>query len=72
MNKEFRSQFMRRGRQAHFMGSRVADMPLEDLYAVIGYLLDKGGDVIELAMRQDSPLGAPKSDPPPNDGLVEG
>ena len=48
MNKEFRSQFMRRGRQARFMGSRVADMPFEDLYAVIGYLLEKGGEEVEL------------------------
>lgn len=72
MNKEFRSQFMRRGRQARFMGSRVADMPFEDLYAVIGYLLEKGGEEVELAIRQDTPLGAPIADPPPNDGLVEG
>lgn len=72
MNQQFRSQFMRRGRSTVFMGARVADMPVEDLYALIGYLLDKGGKDLELALRQDSPLGAPRSDPPPNDGLVEG
>ena len=72
MDQQFRSRFMRRGREFNFMGHRVANMPLEDLYAVIGYLLDKGGEDFELAIRQDSPLGAARSDPPSNEGLVEG
>lgn len=72
MDHQFRARFMRRGRECQFMGSRVADMPIEDLYAVIGYLLEKGGGQVELEMRQDSPLGAPKADPPANEGLIEG
>ena len=72
MNQQFRSQFMRRGREFVFMGSRAADMPIEDLYAVIGYLLDKGGADVELAVRQENPLGTPNSDPPADDGLLEG
>jgi hypothetical protein len=72
MSPEFRAQFMRRGRSTVFMGTRVADMPVEDLYAVIGYLLDKGGKDLELALQQDTPLGLKHSDPPSNDGLFEG
>jgi hypothetical protein len=72
MNGQLRSRYPGRGRDYVFMGERVRDMPVEDLYAVIGYLLDKGGADTELAQRQDAPWGASPADPPRNDGLIEG
>lgn len=72
MDKQLRDRYLQRGRQFVFMNQAVAHMSVEDLHAVIGYLLDKGGPQTELAMRQDAPLGAPRSDPPSNDGLIEG
>jgi hypothetical protein len=72
MDQQFRSRYAQSGRDFLFMGQRVADMPREDLHAVIGYLLKKGGPDLELAARQDSPLGTPAADPPANEGLVEG
>jgi hypothetical protein len=61
------------------MGYSVEDMQVEDLYAVIGYLLDLASDrAPEARLAQEAPLGSrpghniPGSDPPKNDGLIEG
>jgi hypothetical protein len=54
------------------MGFAVEEMEAEELYAVIGFLLEKVGDDDKAALRQEAPLGAPEADPPKNDGLVEG
>lgn len=61
------------------MGYAVEDMEPDDLYAVIGYLLELAKDRDpEARLAQEAPLGsppgtsAPLSDPPKNDGLVEG
>jgi hypothetical protein len=72
MDRQIRDRYSPRGRDYVFMNQAVRHMPIEDLYAVIGYLLEKGGDKAELAARQDAPLGTPAADPPSNEGLIEG
>jgi hypothetical protein len=72
MNPEIRSHYVARARKFVFMGSKVADMATDDLHAVIGFLLETGGPEVELASQQQAPLGGPASDPPSNDGLLEG
>lgn len=79
MNPQFRAQFAERGRALNVLGYSVQDMDTEDLYAVIGYLLDLSEDrEPEARLAQEAPLGSPPgkhhpaSDPPKNDGLVEG
>jgi hypothetical protein len=47
-------------------------MDVDELYAVIGFLLEQSGQDTELRLAQEAPLGAPLADPPKNDGLVEG
>jgi hypothetical protein len=54
------------------MGFPIDDMETEELYAVIGFLLEQAGGDTELTLAQEAPLGAPLADPPKNDGLVEG
>ena len=79
MNPQFRSQYAARGRALKGMGYEVEEMEAEDVYAVIGYLLDLAADRDpEARLAQEAPLGSPPganiagSDPPKNDGLVEG
>jgi len=79
MNPQFRAQYAERGRSLHVMGYSVQDMSTDDLYAVIGYLLDLSQDrAPEARLAQEAPLGSPPgtnfpaSDPPKNDGLIEG
>ncbi len=79
MNAQFRSQYAARGRTLRGMGYEVEQMETEDVYAVIGYLLDLAADRDpEARLAQEAPLGSPPgkhvagSDPPKNDGLVEG
>lgn len=72
MDPQFKARYEQRGRRLEFMGFAVEEMPPEELYAVIGFLLEKAGDDSRGALRQEAPLGAPHSDPPKNDGLVEG
>lgn len=72
MDPRFKAQYADRGRNLQFMGFSVEDMAPDEVYAVIGFLLEKAGDEPEAELRQEAPLGAPHSDPPKNDGLVEG
>jgi hypothetical protein len=72
MEATFRTRYADRGRQLSFMGFAVQDMEPEELYAVIGFLLDRAGEDTEALLAQEAPLGAPQADPPKNDGLVEG
>jgi hypothetical protein len=72
MNRDFKERYVERGRTLRFMGFPVEAMEVEELYAVIGFLLDQAGEDTELTLAQEAPLGAPLSDPPKNDGLVEG
>ena len=72
MNIEFKKRYAERGRELTFMGFPVEDMDVDELYAVIGFLLEQAGRDTELTLAQEAPLGAPLADPPKNDGLVEG
>ena len=72
METSFRSRYAERGRQLNFMGFAVQEMQAEELYAVIGFLLDRAGVDSEALLAQEAPLGAPLADPPKNDGLIEG
>jgi hypothetical protein len=72
MDAAFRSQYAERGKELTFMGFAVQDMKPEDLYAVIGFLLERAGEDTEMILAQEAPLGAPRADPPKNDGLIEG
>ena len=72
MNREFKERYAERGRQLQFMGFPIDEMESEELYAVIGFLLEQAGRDTQLTLAQEAPLGAPLADPPKNDGLVEG
>jgi hypothetical protein len=72
MDTAFRLQYAERGRELTFMGFAIQDMAPEELYAVIGFLLERAGEETEMMLAQEAPLGAPKADPPKNDGLIEG
>lgn len=72
MNREFKERYAQRGRELQFMGFPIDEMENEELYAVIGFLLEQAGRDTELTLAQEAPLGAPLADPPKNDGLVEG
>lgn len=79
MNPQFRAQYTERGRALTVMGYSVERMDADDLYAVIGYLLELAEDRSpEARLAQEAPLGSPPgkhipgSDPPKNDGLIEG
>jgi hypothetical protein len=72
MNRDFKERYIERGRELQFMGFPVGEMDVEELYAVIGFLLEQAGADTELTLAQEAPLGAPLADPPKNDGLVEG
>lgn len=72
MNREFKERYADRGRELQFMGFPIDEMESEELYAVIGFLLEQAGRDTQLTLAQEAPLGAPLADPPKNDGLVEG
>jgi len=72
MNRDFKERYTGRGRELQFMGFPVEQMDVDELYAVIGFLLEQSGQDTELMLAQEAPLGAPLADPPKNDGLVEG
>jgi hypothetical protein len=72
MDPRFKAQYVELGRNLQFMGFSVEDMEPDELYAIIGFLLEKVGGDWEALLRQEAPLGAPHSDPPKNDGLFEG
>ena len=72
MNRDFKERYAGRGRELQFMGFPVEQMDVDELYAVIGFLLEQSGQDTELMLAQEAPLGAPLADPPKNDGLVEG
>jgi hypothetical protein len=72
MDPRFLAHYAEIGRELKFMGFAVEDMARDELYAVIGFLLQQVGDEPKVELRQEAPLGAPYSDPPKNDGLVEG
>jgi hypothetical protein len=79
MTPQFREEFGPRGRVLKSMGYSIEKMPVEDLYALFGYLLTVAADRYpEIRLAQEAPLGSPPggnhphSDPPKNDGLVEG
>jgi hypothetical protein len=72
MNRQFKERYTERGRELRFMGFPVEQMHIDELYAVIGFLLEQSGQDSELTLAQQAPLGAPRADPPKNDGLVEG
>ena len=77
MHPGFRSRFEARGQALNLMGDSVRDMSREELYAVIGFLLDMSDiDEIETQLgryahgqRRDAQLTA---EPPSNEGLLEG
>jgi hypothetical protein len=72
MDPRFLTHYALIGRELKFMGFAVENMARDELYAVIGFLLDQVDDEPKGELRQEAPLGAPFSDPPPNNGLVEG
>ena len=41
MHREFKERYAERGRQLSFMGFPIDDMEVDDLHAVIGFLLDR-------------------------------
>ena len=77
MHPTFRDRFESRGEALNLMGDAVRDMSREELYAVIGFLLDVSDvEEIEMQLGRYAP-GRPNggeiaSDPPPNNGLFEG
>jgi hypothetical protein len=77
MHATFRSRFESRGEALNLMGDAVRDMSREELYAVIGFLLDVS-DIEEIEMQlgryAQSPAQRPTAEvePPPNNGLFEG
>lgn len=79
MHNAFRSRFESRGQALCLMGDSVRGMSREELYAVIGFLLDMSDiDEIETQLgrysqgRQQEPNPLIAAEPPPNDGLFEG
>ena len=72
MDPRFLADYSMIGRELEFMGFAVEDMTRDELYALIGFLLDQVDDEPKVELRQEAPLGAPYSDPPKNDGLFEG
>lgn len=80
MQPAFRSRFEARGEALSLMGDSVRDMSREELYAVIGFLLDVSDiDEIEAQLGQQYAESEAKrrepaiaTDPPSNNGLFEG
>lgn len=86
MHPTFRNRFEMRGQALNLMGDSVRDMSREELYAVIGFLLDISHvDEIETQLGRYSESKAQAAPPrpqrqetfgpddvPPNDGIFEG
>lgn len=80
MLPSFRERFEARGEALNLMGDAVRDMSREELYAVIGFLLDMSDvDEIETQLGRYSPGGRPPrngseltTEPTSNNGLFEG
>jgi hypothetical protein len=72
MHRTFIDRYAEPGRRLSVMGFAVENMAIEELHAVIGFLLEQAGEDTEALLAQEAPLGAPLADPPKNDGLVEG
>jgi hypothetical protein len=78
MHPSFRDRFESRGEALNLMGDAVRDMSREELFAVIGFLLDMSDiEEIETQLGRYTPANARRDpalsiDPPPNNGLFEG
>ncbi|HEX7114725.1 MAG TPA: hypothetical protein VF193_06305 [Steroidobacter sp.] len=72
MHREFKLRYAARGRELSIMGFSIEQMDVEELHAVIGFLLERAGDESQALLAQEAPLGSPLADPPKNDGLIEG
>jgi hypothetical protein len=80
MHPTFRARFEQRGQALHLMGDAVRDMSREELYAVIGFLLDMSNiDEIETQLGRYSDVSKPRDRQdaisegvPSNNGLFEG
>jgi hypothetical protein len=72
MDRYFKERYVERGRQLRSLGFPIDDMEVDELHAVIGFLLEQASAGTEALLAQEAPLGAPLADPPQNDGLVEG
>ena len=55
MNREFKERYAERGRELQFMGFPIDEMETEELYAVIGFLLEQAGGDTELTLAQEAP-----------------
>ena len=79
MHPSFLSRFESRGQALNLMGDSVRDMSREELFAVIGFLLDMSDiDEIETQLGRYAQGDAQKREPPisaepsSNNGLFEG
>ena len=78
MHPRFRDRFESRGQALNLMGDAVRDMPREELFAVIGFLLDMSDiDEIETQLGRYSQAKSERepmvsSEPSSNNGLFEG
>ena len=77
MNPTFRTRFESRGEALNLMGDAVRDMSREELYAVIGFLLDVS-DVEEIETQlgryaqSRAQRATVETEPSSNNGLFEG
>jgi len=76
MHPSFRERFEARGEALNLMGDAVREMSREELYAVIGFLLDASDvDEIETQLGRYAPNrngGEISVEPTSNNGLFEG
>ena len=78
MHPSFRERFEARGEALNLMGDAVREMSREELYAVIGFLLDASDiDEIETQLGRFAPNRNARgsdvtSEPTSNNGLFEG
>jgi hypothetical protein len=75
MHTTFRSKFEARGEALNLMGDAVRDMSREELYAVIGFLLDVSDvEEIETQLGRYAPQrrATAEVEPSSNNGLFEG
>jgi hypothetical protein len=75
MHPTFRDRFEARGEALNLMGDAVRDMSREELYAVIGFLLDVSDvEEIEAQLGRYAPANRATAEvePSSNNGLFEG